>query len=94
MWEIKIEHQGLHAYRVVKGTSKEEAELKANLQISIWNGKYAASTRTKELQGQTIELKTLLKASLEKEPFSWEDLKHKDVFSIIPPIKPVKPTPQ
>jgi restriction system protein len=37
MWEIKIKHEGLHAYRNVRGATKEEAETKARLQIEAWN---------------------------------------------------------
>ncbi len=41
MWEIKIQHEGLHAYRNVKGHTKEEAETKARLQLEVWNARWA-----------------------------------------------------
>jgi restriction system protein len=51
MWEIKIQHEGLHAYRNVKGQTKEEAETKARLQLEAWNARWAKQVqREKSLQ--------------------------------------------
>jgi len=55
MWEIKIKHEGLHAYRNVRGASKEEAETKARLQIEAWNLRWkrlldAEATRQERLK--------------------------------------------
>jgi len=41
MWEIRITHEGLHTYRVVRGVSKEEAELKARIQSQAWNNRWS-----------------------------------------------------
>jgi hypothetical protein len=41
MWEIKIKHEGLHAYRTVRGATEQEAETKARLQIDAWNARWA-----------------------------------------------------
>jgi len=105
MWEIKIQHTGLNAYRLVKGVSKEEAELKANLQLAIWDERWAArqnrlekaanlqdaTDRTSELREQINDLETLLRICLENELFGWDDLKDKTTFTTTPPGKPVKP---
>jgi len=40
-WEIRVSHEGLHTYRVVRGATKEEAELRARLQIEAWNARWA-----------------------------------------------------
>src|SRR6266850_1703976 len=55
MWEIKIKHEGLHAYRNVRGSTKEEAETKARLQIEAWNVRWkrlldAEATRQERLR--------------------------------------------
>jgi restriction system protein len=41
MWEYSVQHAGLKAYRVVRGVTQEEAELKANLLIAAWDEKWA-----------------------------------------------------
>jgi hypothetical protein len=41
MWEKRISHEGLHTYRVVRGVSKEEAELKARLQLLAWQDRWS-----------------------------------------------------
>jgi restriction system protein len=41
MWEVRIQHDGLKAYRVVRGATQQEAELKANLQKAVWNDRWA-----------------------------------------------------
>ena len=40
MWEIRIQHEGLRAFRVVKGATQEDAELKAEAQMEIWNQRW------------------------------------------------------
>ena len=40
MWEIKIKHEGLHAYRTVRGATEAEAETKARLQVDAWNARW------------------------------------------------------
>jgi restriction system protein len=40
MWEIKIKHEGLHAYRTVRGATEQEAQTKARLQIDAWNARW------------------------------------------------------
>lgn len=41
MWEVRITHDGLHTYRVVRAASKEEAELKARLQKQAWADRWS-----------------------------------------------------
>jgi restriction system protein len=41
MWEVRVQHAGLKAYRVVRGVTQQEAELKANLQVAVWNERWA-----------------------------------------------------
>jgi len=36
MWEKRIVHEGLHAYRVVRGHTEEEVEMRACLQLDAW----------------------------------------------------------
>ncbi len=40
MCEKRIVHTGLHAYRVVRGQTKEEMETKASLQLAQWNARW------------------------------------------------------
>jgi len=41
MWEITITHEGLHAYRTIRGATKQEAETKARLQRDAWDFRWA-----------------------------------------------------
>jgi restriction system protein len=40
MWEKRIRHDGLKAYRVVRGQTQSDVELKARLQESIWEERW------------------------------------------------------
>jgi restriction system protein len=51
MWEVRVQHDGLKAYRVIRGITKEEAELRASLQVAAWNERWAirlSSLKTKQ----------------------------------------------
>lgn len=52
MWEIKVKHEGLHAYRTVRGATEQEAETKARLQIDAWNARW---TRLVEREAEQQE---------------------------------------
>lgn len=39
-WQKQIFHEGLNKYKLIKGETKKEVEIKANLQILEWNGLY------------------------------------------------------
>ena len=41
MWEVRVKHDELRAYRVMRGVTREEAELKASLQVANWNERWA-----------------------------------------------------
>jgi restriction system protein len=41
MCEIIVQHEGLNAYRVVRGASQQEAKLKADFQIAVWNERWS-----------------------------------------------------
>jgi restriction system protein len=59
MWEIRVKHDGLNAYRVVRGVTKDEAELKAALQIAGWNERWARRASAEQ-------------SRLEKRQVSWD----------------------
>lgn len=53
MWEVRVQHTGLKAYRVVRGVTQQEAELKADLQVAAWNERWARAQETlKARQGK------------------------------------------
>lgn len=51
MWEVRVSHQGLNRFRVVRGVTKGEAELKAALQKKTWDEQWqrTQATRAREL---------------------------------------------
>jgi len=53
-WEIRVSHEGLHTYRVVRGATKEEAELRARLQIEAWNARWARLVAAEAARQQRI----------------------------------------
>jgi len=55
VWEVRVQHEGLKAYRVVRGVTKEEAELKARLQMAAWNDRWAK--RQSSLKNKLEKLK-------------------------------------
>ena len=40
MWEERISHVGLKAFRVVKGATEADVEVKAQLQLALWNDRW------------------------------------------------------
>ncbi len=52
MWEIRIQHAGLNAFRLVKGVTREDAELKAQLQSSVWDERWARQQKVRANQIQ------------------------------------------
>lgn len=59
MWEVRVQHPGLKAYRVVRGVTQHEAELKAKLQVAAWDERWANRLLA-------------LKAKQEKLQVSWD----------------------
>jgi hypothetical protein len=50
MWEIRINHPGLSAYRVVKGKTQSDAELKAASQIAMWDERWERRLNAERLR--------------------------------------------
>ena len=61
MWEIRVKHEGLHAYRTVRGATQQEAETKARLQAEAWDARWA----------RLVERETARQKKLEKR--NWAD---------------------
>lgn len=57
MWEINIKHEGLHAYRKVRGATREEAETKARLQIDAWNARWDRVLQTAAARQERFQKK-------------------------------------
>lgn len=51
MWEVRVSHPGLNKFRVVRGVTRGEAELKAALQRKTWEEQWerTRATRAREL---------------------------------------------
>lgn len=59
MWEIRVTHEDLHAYRVIRGVSKEEAEVKARLQLEAWNVRWKRRQETEAARQKRLHQKAL-----------------------------------
>lgn len=46
MWEKRVVHNGLNAYRVIRGSTYEEVETKARLQLAAWAERWERKTQT------------------------------------------------
>jgi restriction system protein len=57
LWEIKVQHEGLHAYRNIKGATKQEAETKARIQIDAWNARYRRLLERQAAQNERLKKK-------------------------------------
>jgi restriction system protein len=58
MWEKRIIHEGLHAFRVVRGYTEEEVETKTRLQLAAW-----AATWKRKLEQRSSAEKILQQRS-------------------------------
>lgn len=54
MYELRIQHEGLNAFKIVKGPTAEDAEIKARMQRLIWDQKWAKQQAASALQGQRM----------------------------------------
>ena len=54
MWEIKITHEGLHAFRNVRGATRDEAETKARLQLDAWNARWKRIQDTAKVRQERL----------------------------------------
>lgn len=64
MWEVRVQHDGLKAYRVVRGATQQEAELKARLQVAAWNERWSSK-------------EAALKSKMQKLQKSWSNEENK-----------------
>ena len=53
MWEKTIRHDGLHAYRVVRGQSQYEVDMKARLQLAQWEERWQSKARLQQSRENT-----------------------------------------
>src|ERR1041385_166155 len=105
MWQIEIRHEGLHKYRVIKGTDRFVVEQKAAAQRAIWNSMWAsrierarkaadkesAQERTQEAHEILKGRENLLKDSLQiGHAIDWDSLKDKSKFSTPKPDEPME----
>ena len=103
MWEKRISHPGLKAYRVVRGQTQQDADIKAALQIELWDERWRraqekqAAARlsssvydlTKEAERHHKKLATILLDSLKKSHrMDWEKEKRYSLFPGSPPPPP------
>jgi restriction system protein len=63
MWEKRIIHEGLHAFRVVRGHTEEEVETKARLQLEAW----ADTWKRRQEQQAAAERRLWKKSLLERQ---------------------------
>jgi len=56
VWEVRVSHPGLNKFRVVRGVTKSEAELKAALQQKAWDEQWQ---RTQGIRGRQLEREKL-----------------------------------
>ena len=63
-WERRINHPGLNAFRVIRGTDLDVVNIKADLQMKIWNDKWSkkleqdAAALNKSVKKQVAERRT------------------------------------
>jgi len=54
MWEIRVNHDGLLASRVLRGHTHADVQSKADLQISLWDERWAALQQTGAARAATL----------------------------------------
>src|SRR5208283_3127378 len=75
MWEVRVQHAGLKAYRVVRGVTQQEAELKANLQVSAWNERWAKTQSAIKSKQEKLKKSWDIEANKESARTRTEELK-------------------
>jgi restriction system protein len=55
MWEIKVKHEGLHAYRSIRGATQQEADTKARLQLEAWDVRWKRLQEVVAARQQRLE---------------------------------------
>ncbi len=84
MWEIRVEHTGLQAYRVVRGETKEEAAYKAQLQRMRWDERWEA--RKSVLQNKSRRLQRSLSIASKKQQALDQSIEAKQAVAAIETI--------
>ncbi|MGA2606560.1 MAG: restriction endonuclease [Terriglobia bacterium] len=69
MWEVRVSHPGLNKFRVVRGVTRGEAELKAALQQKTWDEQWqrTQATRARERARERATLNKELRKQLAEE---------------------------
>ena len=72
MWEKTIRHDGLHAYRVVRGQSQHEVDMKARLQFAQWEERWQNKAKLQQNRednyaGRTIALERTVELERQRE---------------------------
>jgi restriction system protein len=95
-WEKCIQHEGLKAFRVVRGATPEEVNVKAASQLATWEARWSrvqAAERTREqtseFREEVVSIETLLERALTQDyRRDWNALKRFDQFTEPRPTKP------
>ena len=67
-WEKRITHAGLNTYRLIRGQSQDDVNLKARLQLAQWEQRWQAKTRAQKSRADYMTGKELaLERTLELE---------------------------
>ena len=89
MWESKISHEGLHKFKVVKGSTREEANLKASLQLAAWQKEWSASQLNTEAERTVSAMDTLLQDGVKRSHVvDWTKLEHSLQYPVEQPSSP------
>ena len=72
MWEKRITHAGLNAYRLVRGQSQHDVEMKASLQLALWEERWQNKLRVQKRRddnqaGKTIALDRTLELERQRD---------------------------
>jgi restriction system protein len=54
MWEVRIQHEGLRASRVLTGATEADAQWKATLQLCLWDERWSGWQRTQAVHGERL----------------------------------------
>lgn len=72
MFEIRISHPGLKAYRVIRGANAHDVEEKARLQVTIWDDRW---NRIQEAQAKKFEKERLASKTFQQKEWALERTK-------------------
>jgi restriction system protein len=54
MWEVRIQHEGLRAFRVLKGPTQADAQWKATAQLRLWDARWSALQRAESARNDLL----------------------------------------